>query len=170
MRLSFQYCAAYNIWQGQQAAVEIKRTDQPSKNSILIIEYLCLPGGNEWSEFLSKAAYESLYFKNNINQAFLFVICVRWKLTSQALLIRHEWQKEERKQSSSLPTSFSLCILSRFIMYRLPALPTASFLLSLINLGFDSIHMLLINIPAPQPSNYNLLQILTNSSSQQHLY
>lgn len=80
--------------------------------------------GNEWSEFLSKAVYESLYFKNNINQAFLFVICVRWKLTSQALLIRHEQQKEERKQSSLLPASFSLCILSRFIMYQFPTLPT----------------------------------------------
>lgn len=53
---------------------------------------------NEWSEFLSKAVYESLYFKNNINQAFLFVICVRWKLTSQALLIRHEWQKGEETE------------------------------------------------------------------------
>lgn len=126
-------------------------------------------GGNEWSEFLSKAVYESLYFKNNINQAFLFVICVRLKLTSQALLIRHEQQKEERKQSSSLPISFSLCILSRFIMYQFLALPT-SFLFSLANLGFNSIHMLLINIPAPQPSNYNPLQILTNSSSQQPWY
>lgn len=28
-------------------------------------------------QFLSKAVYESLCFKNNINQAFLFVICVR---------------------------------------------------------------------------------------------
>lgn len=34
-------------------------------------------GGNEWSESLSKAVYESLYFKNNINQSFLFVIYVR---------------------------------------------------------------------------------------------
>lgn len=126
--------------------------------------------GNEWSEFLSKAVYESLYFKNNINQVFLFVICVRRKLTSQALLIRHECQKEERKQSSSLPTSFSIRILSRFIMYQFPALPTYSFIFFLANLGFDSIHLSLINITAPQPSNYSPSHKLTNSSSQQHLY
>lgn len=126
--------------------------------------------GNEWSEFLSKAVYGSLCFKNNINQSFLFVICMRWKLTSQALLIRHEQQKEERKQSGSLTTSFSFCILRRFIMYHFPTLPTSYFLFSLANESFNSIHMPLINIPAPQPSDYSPLQIFTNSSSQQSLF
>lgn len=120
--------------------------------------------GNEWSEFLSKAVYESLYFKNNINQPFLFVICVRWKLTSQALLIRHEWQKEERKHSSSLPISFSLCILLRFFMYQFLHFPLLLFF-SLKNLGFYSIHTPLINIPTLQPPNYSPLQTLTNSPS-----
>lgn len=52
----------------------------------------------EWSEFLSEAVYISLYCKNNVSQTFVFVIYVRGKLTSQALLIRHERQKGEKAE------------------------------------------------------------------------
>jgi len=54
--------------------------------------------GKEWSEFLYEAVHISLHCKNNINQTFIFVIYVRGKLTSQALLIRHEWQKGEEAE------------------------------------------------------------------------
>lgn len=72
---------------------------------ILIIKRFYLPRG---SKFLSKVVYEPLYFKSNINQAFLFVSCMRCKLTSEALLIK-AWMIEREQEGRSSTSNEPLC-------------------------------------------------------------